>query len=393
MKFSTMRNLERHAGFMLVFLLNALKFLGFPYRRRVKTVRDHPVKNILILKFFGLGSIINSFPLLDVLRKDFPDAKIIFATFESNRGFFDITKKADEILTVRPDNIPGFGADSIKLLLKLWARKIDVCIDLEFFSKYTMSMSFLSRAAVRVGFFARYNIRSSLLTHPTSFNHYKHISRAYLSMAEAMGLDVPDKEYSIELPEHGRKEHDRVNKLIGNGKQRPIVTINPNASSLCTLRRWPAAHYEELLRTLLREYPDYHYVLIGSKSENEYVQSICDSCGTGLENLVNAAGQTSIGDLMVLLEMSELLVSNDSGPVHLAACYQTNTLVLYGPETPMLYRPLNPNARVLYKGLYCSPCINVLDNKSFEECTAIRCMHMISVEEVMNELKEHFLKK
>ena len=91
--------------------------------------------------------------------------------------------------------------------------------------------------------------------------------------------------------------------------------------------------------------------------------------------------------------MTEILISNDSGPVHVAAGYKTNTLVLFGPETPVNYALLNPNARIIYKELYCSPCINILDNKSFENCTDPKCMNMISIKETLGELKKYFLGK
>lgn len=391
MKFTTMRHIERFLGNPLVLALYLLKLLGFPFRHRKRLPAEaDQIESILILKFFGVGSIVNAFPFIDALRARCPDARIIFATFETNRAFLELTAKVDQIITVDPSSFARFAGSNARAIRSLAGLRVDICFDLEFFSKYSMVFSFLSRAAIRVGFFASYNLRSLLLTLPHSFNHYRHISRIYLSMAEAIGFKIPESGYQIALPSAEPADRERVAELVENRGGHPIVSVNPNASDLCPLRRWPATSFIELITRLSSKEPGHLFVFLGSPSERAHVEEIVRSCASAGVRAFNAAGLTSIRDLMILLEMSVVLISNDSGPVHLAAAYQTPTLALYGPETPIQYGPLNPRAVSLYKGLYCSPCINVLDNKSFVMCSDQKCMTAITVDEALEALGERF---
>lgn len=393
MKIKFMRFLDRYVGKLLISILVVFDFFaGLIQLNSKKKLVLKRSNTILVSKFFGFGSIMNALPLLEVLKNHFNDSRIIFMTFNDNREFFEIADAANTIITIRNDSFCYFFFDSLKACIKLQRMGIDISIDLEFFSKFSMIMSYFSGAKARVGFFSYFNIRSALLTHPAVFNHYKHISRAYLSMAEAIGLKVPESEYSISLPKQGERIRSELQNIIGNSDQLPIITINTNASRLCEMRKWPAENYVELIERLMGKYTEYLYVLIGSKSEFDYVDSIYSGCRYNNGRLRNIAGKTNLKQLVALLEETELLISNDSGPVHLAAGYKTNTVVLFGPETPVLYNPINENAKVLFKDCYCSPCINVLDNKSFEECTDIKCLKNISVDEVF-ETAESFLKK
>ncbi|HUU41094.1 MAG TPA: glycosyltransferase family 9 protein, partial [Desulfatiglandales bacterium] len=386
-----MRFLDRYAGKFIISVLVIINFiLGFFSLKRRKNPYPEKVETILISKYFGLGSIMNSFPLLNVLKNHFIHPYMIFITFERNREIFDITGIVDEVITIRNYSFIRFVLDSLKAILRLNRIGIDISIDLEFFSKFSMIMSYFSGAHVRVGFFSYFNNRSALLTHSAAFNHYKHISRAYLSMGEKIGLKVPESGYSISLPKQDGQVIKELNEIIENYTHLPIVTINPNASTLCEMRKWPDDRYVELLDRLMEKYPEYLYVLIGSKAEFDYVESIYGHCRFHDGRLRNIAGKTDLKHLLALLDESELLISNDSGPVHLAAGYQIKTVVLFGPETPVLYRPLNDNVKVIFRDIYCSPCINVLDNKSFEECNDVKCLKKISVDEVF-EAAECFL--
>jgi ADP-heptose:LPS heptosyltransferase len=174
---------------------------------------------------------------------------------------------------------------------------------------------------------------------------------------------------------------------MDNKESLPIITINPNASTLCLLRKWPSDKYVQLVDTMMRKYPKHLHVLIGSMAEYDYVESICTRCQNNNGQLINAAGKINIRQLLALLEKTDILISNDSGPVHLAAGYKTKTVVMFGPETPVLYKPLNENSRILYGDIYCSPCINVLDNKNFEMCQHVRCLEEISVDDILKAVE------
>ena len=387
MTITLMRFLDRYGGKIVIFLLVLWDFVSRLVRPRRNPRDPADVRVIVVEKFFGIGSIVNAVPLLGRLKEHYPNARIIFVTFSSHKNFFDVVKLADETLYINPANVLGFIIDNFAVLWALRRKKADICVDLEFFSKYSMIFSFLTGAKIRAGFFSYFNVRSALLTHPTAFNHYKHISRAYLAMYEALSGDrIDGEQHEITLPSFLGSHSERLKELLGGDNGKPYIAVNVNASALCTFRRWPTARFVQLLDALRKRQPDTQFVFIGAPGEKPYVDGVIGLLREG-HGVINAAGRTDIPLLLALLEKADLLISNDSGPVHLAAAYKTRTLVLFGPETPVLYRPLNENAMVLYKHLYCSPCINVLDNKSFEECANVACLESISVEEALQALE------
>lgn len=398
MQFSLMRFLDKYAGGLIiipVYVIRRLLDAAYSMRDSISNHGDSgEVKTLMVQKYFGIGSIINAMPMVAELRKKYPAARIIIVTFSSQKSFLDIIDLFDDIITINPGSLAGFAADTIRALLKIRSSKIDLSVDLEFFSRFSMLIAALSGARKRVGFYSHFSTRGALLTHPVPFNHYKHISRTYLAMAESVGVQVDEHNYELALPSMLEKQKDKLETLLGYLDEAPIVLINVNASKLCELRKWPKENYANLIGELMAKHGECKYVLIGSPGERAYVENVIQNVSDdGRGHIYNIAGKTDFASLMALIEKSFLLVSNDSGPVHIAAGYKTNTLALYGPETPILYRPLNPCAVIMYKHPYCSPCLNVLDNKSFETCHKVRCLDEITVEDVMSHLENHFFSK
>src|SRR5439155_10845141 len=96
---------------------------------------------------------------------------------------------------------------------------------------------------------------------------------------------------------------------------------------------------------------------------------------------VSFAGRTSIRELLTLYGLSELLVTNDSGPAHFGALTSVDVVTLFGPETPKLFGALTPRSHPLWAGIACSPCINAFNDR-LSACTDNRCMQVITVEQV-----------
>ena len=148
-------------------------------------------------------------------------------------------------------------------------------------------------------------------------------------------------------------------------------------------RRWPQPSFGELARRLARE-DRLRVVLVGSAGERAYTQRVVEAArDLGLEDALNLAGDLSTAELSSLLSRCAVFVSNDSGPMHLAAALGTPTVGLFGPETPLMYGPLGSRVRALYRPPICSPCINVHDNKVASCIWGFpQCLVSIAVEEV-----------
>jgi len=145
----------------------------------------------------------------------------------------------------------------------------------------------------------------------------------------------------------------------------PIVVVNPNAGDMALERRWPTNHVTALLTDLTARC-SVNVVLIGSPVERAYVESLVAESGLG-SRVISLAGETGIAELVALFAHAAVVVTNDSGPMHIAAAVGASTVALFGPETPTLYSPLR-SAReqrhiVHHQKLACSPCMFVHDNK------------------------------
>jgi len=165
-----------------------------------------------------------------------------------------------------------------------------------------------------------------------------------------------------------------------------IVLLNANTSDreLIPLRRWSEERYAEVARRVLEEFPDVRVVLTGSPREVADVGALERRVGS--PRCVSFAGKTSFRELLTLYTQAALMVTNDSGPGHFAALTDMAIVVLVGPESPQLWRPLGRDVRVVYRGLACSPCFSVYNGRT-SGCVRNICMD-ISPDEVMRHVRE-----
>lgn len=273
--------------------------------------------------------------------------------------------------------------------------KFDISIDLEFFAKFPLLVAALSLAPVKVGLFHRKARPDGILTHKVTFNAYRHISEIYLAYAEVLHLKPTLAHLDRLLPSFRSECEEAISRRYQLGHDRRIIIVNVNSGDLFSFRKWPTHHFVKLLSMLLERHPDYTYMLIGSQSEREYVEEISRQVGSTTAKLINCAGQTSIKELFTLIEISKLVITNDSGPLHIASLYGKNLAAFFGPETPVVYGPINQNVLVFYPdNLYCSPCMCVYDSKQSlyaETCEENLCLASIQPHQVITALEERFL--
>jgi len=249
----------------------------------------------------------------------------------------------------------------------------------------------LTGVKVRAGFHRTGGVglyRGNLYTHPVPFCPDVHTAQNYLSLAAAIApstfLSSPPPLPILSPCTISRDDIDAVLARISTGLQAPfeergrLVLINPNASMLMPQRRWPEEHFVQLIGEVFRHFSDATVLLIGSSDDGETTESICRQVNS--RRCVDAAGWFPVQQLPALFSLSEVMISNDSGPAHFASVTRMPVIVLFGPETPDRFRPLG-NATVLSAGLSCSPCVNV-DNQRRTKCSNNLCMRKITVGQV-----------
>ena len=162
--------------------------------------------------------------------------------------------------------------------------------------------------------------------------------------------------------------------------------MNPNAGDMALERRWPTDHVRRVVEDLAAR-REVNIVLVGSSAERGHVESLVSESGLG-SRVINLAGEIDIAELVALFAHAAIVLTNDSGPMHIAAATGASTVALFGPETPALYAPLRADRAqrhiIHYKRLACSPCMFVHDNKVLSCWFAqAKCMTGITPAEVL----------
>lgn len=341
-------------GTPIVYMVNVLaRFLGFVLRI------DHSLnKNfdtIVVSKYVGLGSIIQATPLLQTLRKKFPNAHIIFITTNGGRVLLEHIPEVNEVLTVSDKNFSEVLSTSIKLLFKLWKIKPQLFIDLEFYSNYSSIMTTLSKAKNRLGFYKEdLAYRKGVYNYLVNFNVDVPISTTYLQFASLVNCGEITTSLKIDIKENNNWA--KITEKTGLSKMQKYIVVNPNASDLRLERRWPKEYYINTINSFLEKNNSYTLVLVGDKTEASYVNEI----ETQLKNkqqVINTAGKLNLTELIVLIANAKLMLTNDTGPMHIAFATKTKTISLFGPCSPLQYGGTE-NAITFYKKVHCSPCVH-----------------------------------
>ena len=174
MNVATMRAADRYVGVALCWLTGLTNLV---FRRNSLPVGE--IRTILVIKFFGMGSILLSSPFLASLRNRFPKARILFLTFEQNRGLAVRLPYGLEIRTIRTTAPILFFKDVIRTLFQLRLASIDAVFDLEFFSKFSTLISALTFSKIRIGFALPTFWRRQNLTHGVTLDKTDHVANVF----------------------------------------------------------------------------------------------------------------------------------------------------------------------------------------------------------------------
>lgn len=392
MKPETIKWIDRRVGVLICRLLSLLVHFQSNHQRQTN--------KLVFIKLIEQGASVLAYSALKEAVEKYGKENVYFLVFKENRPILDLLDvlDAENIIEINHDHFLVFFKDIIKALWKLRSVKVDSCIDMEFFSRASAIISFLSGARKRVGlhsFTSEHPYRGSLMTHRIHYNPYVHVSVYYKMLVAALEetpineprLKAPISEFKTENPKVKLSEEllESVKAKLSLDLSKKIILLNPNASDMLPIRKWPVENFRELLETIIHEFPDACIVFTGVEEEKDNVVKLCS--GLSNENVINAAGKTSLIELMALYELSDVLITNDSGPAHFASLFNTNVIVMFGPETPKLFAPVGEHIHVIYKSLACSPCVNVFNHR-FSPCKDNVCMKTIQAVEVFNKMKQ-----
>ncbi len=362
-------------------------------------------KKLLFIELSEMGSAILVDPAMRNAQAR--GAELFFLIFKSNRASLTLlnTVKPENIFTIDSSSLGGLIKDTLRFLIIARRHRIDTVIDLELFSRFTALLTGLCGARRRVGYHIFHGEglwRGFMLTRKVHYNPHIHITKNFLSLIHAAfakkieapfsKIQIPDSEVRLEQavidPVALDKVRTRIEKLAkeaeiayAHGKNR-LILINPNASDLLPQRRWAQQRFSELIQGVHQQYPSDLILITGSPAEFAYVEKV--RVVANIKNALNFAGQVSFTELPPLYTLSDVMVTNDSGPGHFSAVTPLRTVVLFGPETPALYGSIG-NSIAITANLACSPCVSAANHRK-TPCQDNVCMQAITVSQVLDKV-------
>lgn len=311
------------------------------------------IQRICVIKPSAFGDVVQTLPILGALRQRFPDSRISWV----------INRELSDLLTghaAEPELIPFERRGGVsawwKLLRSLRESRFDMVFDLQGLFR-TGAMAYSTGAPLRVGLqTAREG--SSLACHlllPDSDNQVP-AHRRYWRVAEELDVGHLTQRAGIAVPNQDQAWAQRLKSNLSG----PLLVIHPGARWETKL--WPIRHFAEVVKRAVNDL-GMSAVVIGSHSEadaaGELVQSVKRAVPRG--EIISLAGQTSIKQLAALMQSADLVLSNDSGPMHLAAAMGAPVVGIFTCTDPQRSGPPGSQHRFVSAdvgcaGSYCKQC-------------------------------------
>jgi ADP-heptose:LPS heptosyltransferase len=386
-KLTTKISIDQLCGASIVWLLNTISLALSSFKQK-KEPDNSKIQRITLCKFMGMGSIIESTPLMMTLRANYPEAEITFITLPKNRALISTFPFVDTIVTVDDRSIATLIITFFRMLVAQWMRRIDLFIDLEVHSYFTTILSALCFPAFNIGFYKKEShLHSGIYSAMIYYSPKVPVHAIYLQAAHLLQCN----EYCEDLydwKDHSTDLHEPPLKLFtgADADAAGYIVVNPNASDLRVERRWDQHRYRDLINRILCDYPGTKIILTGSAEEHAYVDTIYRGIYENARgNVLNSSGRLTLMELISLIEGCSMMITNDSGPMHIAFALKKHTIALFGPCSPVAY-VASPFVNIIYKDLYCSPCVH---DFAISPCKGDnQCMKRITTDEVMNAVRK-----
>jgi lipopolysaccharide heptosyltransferase I len=321
---------------------------------------------ILIIKPSAIGDVVHALPVLNLLRRHWPAAKIDWLVTPACAGLLEGHPQLDEVVLFNRRHYgpgwykPAIAWEFIRWTYQLRRRRYDLVIDLQGLFRSGW-LAWATGAPRRIGFA---NAREGGWIFYTQRIHAgtvdQHAVERYLKLAQALGCSTGPIEFHLAVSD---ADHQAASVLLEG--EEPFAVLLPGTN--WPTKRWPIEHFAALVGPL-RERFGLRAIVAGGPDESQLAQQI--------PGAVNLAGRTTLGQLTALLQRADLIIANDSGPMHIAAALGRPLVSLFGPTNPVRTGPFNRADSVLRINIACSPCYS-------RKCTHQSCLRWLSPDDVL----------
>ncbi len=337
-------------------------------------------QKILVLQPDHIGDVLLSTPMIHALRQKFPESQIDILVGSWAKPIVEHNKDINNIhvLNFKQFNRGNAKApqSKIKTFYDLKYQKYDLCVMARSRNRLIRLFAWATGIPNLIGFEAQ-GKDNFLTIKVKQQNLREHIVMRNMRIAEALGADISNPELVLEFSEADQKKAQQIIE----GAQKPIIGVNPGAGTKA--KQWPASKFAKLVQRLSQE-KKATVVITGSPAEVDLANNVARKSGV---SPIIAAGQTSLLELAALQSKLDLYISNDSGPMHMAAAVGTPVIDLHsGTDYPSMWRPWGDEHTVLSYAEKCDklPCFKT-------ECDYFNhgCLDLISVDEVVSTVQKY----
>jgi heptosyltransferase I len=337
--------------------------------------------NILIVKLSAIGDVIHTLPSLAALRKLYPEANITWVIEDassdliSDHPYLDrliVSHRKQWINDLKKGRITKPIREIRNFINDLRRQPYDLVIDFHGLIK-SAAIVLLSSGKRKLGYDSMQEFSGLFLNEKIPEDMNKHAIDRYLDFLRYLGADVKEPEFLIPVGDENINRIDESLRRNDIDKNDSFVAVSPVA--LWDTKLWADEKFAGLCDRIA-EGLKVSVVFTGTERDKlEHIQSRMKTPS------VNMGGKTTLRDLAYLYQRSSLLITTDSGPMHLAAAMGTPVIALFGPTDPSRTGPYGKGHVVIRRDLSCSPCF-------LKKCDSMRCMSDITIEEVFHAVKE-----
>ena len=328
---------------------------------RLAALRGLRPERVCLIKPSSLGDVVHAFPVLSSLRELWPTARIAWVVNRGLRGLLDGHPDLDEVIPFDRSKVqlnPGGIASISRFLLDLRRRRFDLAVDLQGLLRSGV-MTLATGAPVRVGLADSREGSRHFYTHRIAPPGTElHAVDRLLAVAAAFGAEVSIPRFRVAI---SPDDLAWANTTLA-GVPRPTVAINVGARWLT--KRWPPEQFAVVARRAVQQ-RGAGLVLVGAQEDRPLVDAL--NVALGSVNALDLCGRTTLPQLAAIAREADVVLSNDTGPLHLAAATGSKVVGVYTCTSPTRTGPYGPNAVAVQSCVWCAPSF-------VKTCPRLDCM-------------------
>ena len=341
--------------------------------------------NILIVKLSAIGDVIHTLPSLAALRRLYPDAHITWVVEEAaadlivNHPLLDealIFRRKSWLKNIKAGQIRPTWREMRSFFRRLRGRPYELVIDFHGLLKSSVIV-FLSKGKRKLGYDSWQELSGLFLNEKISEDMNKHAVERYLDFPRYLGAKIEKAEFILPA---GAAAEKKVQLLLDKYKleDKKFIAINPIA--YWETKLWDNEKFTRLADLINRKLK---LKVVFTGSEKESIGKITSAMAT---EGINLGGETSLLELAYLYKKARMVITTDSGPMHLAAAVKTPVIALFGPTDPARTGPYGDRHTIIRTALPCSPCF-------LKKCATRKCMEDITPEQVLAAIEKKLSKE